>query len=184
MIDQDTADLLTLGANVLSAIGTNAAVIVALWLAYHQGKTKMRVRARIVQLVEMGGTPEKSPSYFNISAVNAGAQDVVVNGIQWTLGWVRKKYMVQIPPVDLLNSRLPKKVLPGESAEFYFPVEILQREARRIATAWHGSRLARLRSTRIRVGVYLSTGEYHLTTPAPEVLQMLRSATPLTEEGT
>ena len=36
MISKSTLDLLTLAANWFAAIGTNAAVMVALWLAYRQ----------------------------------------------------------------------------------------------------------------------------------------------------
>ena len=165
-------------ATWFAAIGTNAAVIVALVLAYRQNFSRVRVNASIIRLIPMGGKASESPRYFNVSAANAGSKDIVITGIQWTIGWFKKKYLVQLPNTDVLNPRLPTKLTAGETANYLFPMEMFEANMGPIAAAWHGSFFARLRKTRIRVGVYLSTGESHLVRPDEEVLKLLKSAAP------
>ena len=178
MISKSTLDLLTLVAYWFAAIGTNAAVMVALWLAYRQNRGRIRVTASIVRLIEMGAKVADGPQYFSVAATNAGARDTVVTGIQWTIGWFSKKHLVQLPNVDALNPRLPIKLSPGETATFLFPIAMFEANMGRIASAWHGSRFARLRRSRIRVGVYTSLGEAHLVCPDTSVLKLLKSAAP------
>jgi hypothetical protein len=178
MISKPTYDILTLVANWLAAIGTNAAVIVALVLAYRQNRPRVNVTARMMHVVDMGERVRSAPLYFNVTAVNTGARDVVVQGIQWHIGWFRKSYLVQLPDNNGLSARLPTKLLPGEVANYLFSEEVFTRNAWRVAELWQGDYFRRLRRKRVRVGVYLSTGENILVAPDERVMKRLIAAPP------
>ena len=175
-MDKLSFDRWTLAANWLSAIGTNAAVIVALWLAIRSGRSKMRVRAEIVSIVTAGEKLTESDRYFSISAVNTGNSDIVVTNVGWTIGFWSKSHFAQLLLVDELNSRLPKKLSPGEAADFYFPLELFRENKKPLAESWQSGIFSLVVARRIRVGVFLSNGTQHEVKPGRPVLAELRSS--------
>jgi hypothetical protein len=132
-------------------------------------------------LVEPGSRVSDRPLYFSVNVVNTGARDIVVSGVQWQVGWLPKAFFVQLTPSDNLNSRVPTKLGPSEEANYFIPEAMFTRNLGRIAAAFQGGWLKRLNNRRVRVGVYLSTGESFLVTPDDSVMKRLRAAPSLPE---
>lgn len=179
-MDKQSLELWTLAANWFSAIGTLAAVVVALWLASRGGRSKMRVQAELVSIVAKGEPYTEADRYFSLSAVNTGSGDVVVTSLGWTLGYWSKTHFAQLPLIDAISSRLPKKLSPGESAHFYFPLSLFRANKAPIAQSWQSGIFSLLVERRIRVGVFLSNGRQHEVEPGKLVLAELRES-PLAE---
>lgn len=168
-----TRELISVIAESLTAIGTVGAVIVALWLANRQSRPALRVRACFVSMVTLGQNVADSPEYFQISVVNAGYQDVVINGLQWTVGVIRKRHLIQIPELPPLAPRLPHRLPPRETTTFLFPKAEFLANFAKLIPARHSGLLGKLLARPVRAGVYLSTGEYFLVPPASAVLDEL-----------
>lgn len=115
-------------AQILSAIGTCGAVIVALYLAASQRRPRLRSVLTDVVIVD-AITPQNSwPRFLRINVVNIGACDAVVTGAAWTSTWSRKGreyYQGFISVHDGAPhgaATLPTTLKPGQSASYYLPV--------------------------------------------------------------
>ncbi|MDQ6769836.1 MAG: hypothetical protein M3Z54_07610 [Gemmatimonadota bacterium] len=175
---RDTWQFINGFAAWLSALGTVAAVIVALVLARRDRGARLRINAGERLLLTVGEKAGTAPRYFYISAVNLGAREVVVSGITWQVGYFRKTKMIQIPPEPPLGSALPARLKLGEDVKFMVPREDFHREIASVRNIVSRSRLPRLAARSIRVGVYLSTGEEALERLDAETRQFVLSNRP------
>ena len=146
-------------AQIVSAFGTLAAVIVALYLARHQNAPRLRVTASRAHLVAQGtGLPPED--VLRIAIANAGYRDVMVEGLGWQIGLFRKAYFYQTLSSHPLGGKLPAKLTPSERVSYTFSwddflpkSEDMRRRFGRFALS------RRVRARTMRVNVSLSTGE-------------------------
>jgi hypothetical protein len=172
MIGHDMFDVLTLLATWFSALGTVGAVIVALYFSLRETRQRLRVHGSIVNVVGMGQTLAGAPEYFNLSVTNEGHRDAVINGIQWKVGVIKVRRYVQIPSGPPLSPTLPHRLAPGASANFMFPSATFVKETLSI----YKHSLRPLLDRKLRVGVWLSTGEDFVVRPDPTVFKEWKAA--------
>ncbi|MBK8247516.1 MAG: hypothetical protein IPK85_08990 [Gemmatimonadetes bacterium] len=153
-------------AQILSAVGTLAAVVVALHLARQQGRARVRATATLGTLLSQGSLDGQE--VLKVGVVNIGHRDAVVEAIGWRIGVVRRRHFFQTLSSHPLAGKLPWKLAPSERATFLFDWATyvlkssdLQRALS--AGAWRWPRVMRLTIT-------LSTGEY-LTFPVDPMLR-------------
>lgn len=114
-------DLLRLLPDWLSAIGTIAAVIVALFLARRDQRIRLAGSANVYVLFERGDL--KNPHYVALTITNVGTRTFMLTGISWRTGVIKKHHFFILPPANDLSSRLPLKLADGDQAALYLPLE-------------------------------------------------------------
>lgn len=114
LLSPETREFLDIGASLLSAAATFAAVVVALWLARQDRRPRLLVRAAVVRAVENGQQyADGIPSVY-MTATNIGSPPIMVTSPCWRVGLVRRKVLYQIPPDYPLNTPLPKELGHGQ----------------------------------------------------------------------
>jgi hypothetical protein len=165
-MDQSDWNIVNAVAQSLSAVGTLAAVVVALQLARRQNAIRLNVRVTVVHTVQIGLPGSDEGPFLNVHLANAGLRDATVVGIGWRIGLWKKNYFAQTLPLNALSATLPKKLTPTDSATFLFPWERYALISRDMRLAFGKRDWARsLRARFTRVTVHLSTGETMLLRP-------------------
>ncbi len=157
-INLDTwAALNAIGA-VFSAIGTVAAVIVALHLARRDYYPRLSITNAIMQTAEPTGSARQILELMTIDGTNIGHSAVTVKGIFWTLGWFRKQTFVTVPYSNSYSTPLPKELTHGQQVFLALPladhIKGLNSFVRYLKERW----FARLLIRSLRCGLYTSIG--------------------------
>jgi hypothetical protein len=117
-------------AQILSAIGTCGAVVVALWIALKPPVLHAQGRVTIQEVFISGGDTVKIngkfPEYVCITLTNIGASDIKLTSLIWTFGKKAKESAYQKAEyrdelIDDVHSPLPVKLAHGEKANYFFP---------------------------------------------------------------
>src|SRR5438093_12793596 len=85
-------------ASWLSAIGTIAAVVFALWIANRDRRIHLKVVAGIRVIAALGQSFDNKNRYINISVTNVGYRSARINVLSWKLGPFKKSWLLQLPP--------------------------------------------------------------------------------------
>jgi len=121
-MDQDTIQLWGIIGTWVAGIGTVSAVIVSLWLAYHQGKVKLKVYAGHRLIITSGSSSR--PEYCSIRVVNVGNRPANVTSVGWEAGWFKnKKHFVQVFGTPGFDD-VPKVLHEGQEANFMVPLRL------------------------------------------------------------
>lgn len=120
-MDRATWEFINSFSSWLSAFGTIAAVIVALYLARIDKRVRLEVSAGI-RLIVTPGVPGPHPEYLAIRIVNIGHREVQVTNIGWKVGLLKKKLAVQTTIKDGLSSDLPVRLKDGQEASYCIPL--------------------------------------------------------------
>jgi hypothetical protein len=157
-IDNDTWAALSAIGSILAAIGTVAAVIVALRLARRDYYPRLTITNAIMQTVEPVGPSGKPLEIMTIGGTNVGHTTVTVKGIFWTLGWFRKQTFITLRYHNPYSTPLPKEITHGQQVLLAQPlsefVKGLDTFVRHLKKRWFGRFLIRS----LRAGLYTSIG--------------------------
>lgn len=146
-------------AQIVSAVGTLAAVVVALYLARHESRPRLSVSASRAHLVSEDDL-QPSEVVLRISVTNAGFRDIMVDSVGWRIGVLRKDYFYQSLSQHPMTHDLPATLAPSARASFVFAWhDFLSKSEpiRRRLGRYRVGRIVRARSLRVTIG--LSTGE-------------------------
>lgn len=113
-------------AQILSAFGTLAAVIVALYIASRDRRFYLDVFAGIRQLVSSGPPSLEGgdQDFVMIQVTNLGARPVTIVWIGWQVGRFKPATFVQIHDyTNYMSSKLPVTLNDGGSASFPIPLK-------------------------------------------------------------
>jgi len=106
----------------VAGIGTVSAVIVSLWLAYHQGRARLIVNAGHRLIITQGS--KVRPEYCVIKVVNRGNRPANITSIGWEAGrFKNKKHFVQALGTPGFDD-VPKVLHEGEEANFMIPFRL------------------------------------------------------------
>jgi len=120
-MDRSTWEFINTFSPWLSALGTIAAVVVALYLARIDKQVRLEVSAGI-RFMLTSGVPGPHPEYLAIRIVNIGHREAQVTNIGWKVGLFKKKLAVQTTRKDGLSSDLPIRLKDGQEANYYIPL--------------------------------------------------------------
>jgi hypothetical protein len=117
MTEQETA-LYQLLADSLAAVGTLAAVFVALWLAKNARQPRLAIYLR--------SRSEDESNLINLTLVNIGTIPITVSGLRWKLTLIEEPlYVDAIQSNDLVS--YPVELNPGQSSVFLITFEQIGR---------------------------------------------------------
>ena len=134
-LSDHTIRVLTMIGGWLAGLGSLAAVVTSLWLAGRSQKLRLHVKVGWRASAKgLGGPPELRRARFHIivSVTNASLRAVMVQRVEWVhrnrMGRIRGG--LSLPPgepldrvganADTRDSRLPRKLEPGEDCELWF----------------------------------------------------------------
>jgi len=106
----------------LAALGSIAAVVTSLFLAFRQTAMRLHVTAAH-RLTVRTGLPLLPPEVLHIDVVNVGFRDVEVTAIEWKASLFRRQCLLQTTCNDGFSSRLPIRLLHGQRAQYYLPFD-------------------------------------------------------------
>jgi hypothetical protein len=148
-------------AGWLSALGTIAAVIVALYLARQDSRIRLKVVVGL-RLVLQENTDER-PEFFSIDVTNVGRRPaniiniIMRDGLRVTrFGFGRQ--MVMRPPVHPWSARVPTTLADGERGNYLLPWPEFEQANGEHVRGHFAGRLGPLRARLFRVGVATSAG--------------------------
>jgi hypothetical protein len=104
----------------LSAIGTLAAVWVALYLAKRATAQKAKVSVGHRVLIQPGAKGP-IPEFVVFNIINTGERPLRITQIGWKVGLWKKRHAVQLYD-DSLSSKLPVELAHGQEASWYVPL--------------------------------------------------------------
>jgi len=113
-------DFINSFANWLSAIGTLAAVWVALYLANRATRPNVQLTVGH-RIVLEPGAKDLIPEYVMFKVVNGGDRPVRITQIGWKVGLFRKRYAVQMCET-ITSSKLPVDLSHGQEASWMVPL--------------------------------------------------------------
>lgn len=141
-------------AGLLTAAGTLAAVIVALYLARKDERIRLEVHAALMVMISGGG--HKPTDVVSISVTNLGRRAATVKLLWWCMGFRKRQNALQKPPA---GSRMPVRLADGEDELYIFPADDMRSGLSEMFGAKYRNRFSRwfwFRS--LRVAVTTSTG--------------------------
>ena len=110
-------------ANWFAAIGTIAAVVVALWLARRQDQPRVSLRAEVSSVWFEEGS-EKNREYLSVYAVNVGDRPVTISHLSLRFGLFRKLWVGVPLPDQEVSSQFPTEITYGKEAKWFIPLKI------------------------------------------------------------
>ena len=103
-----------------SAAGTVSAVVVSLWLARSQQRTRLSVSVG-PRVIVGPGMVGPTPEFVAIFVANLASRPVRIINIGWRVGLFRKRYVMQNASLRPLSSPLPIELAYGQDAKWMFP---------------------------------------------------------------
>lgn len=121
-LESETWNALSAIASILGAIGTLAAVIVALWLALRENKSSLTVGCSLMQV--MGDLPEmkKGTDIVSLTVTNSGMIPTTVKGVWLTMGFFRKQTFIRVPSNNSISTPLPKEITHSQQVSLNWPL--------------------------------------------------------------
>ncbi len=157
-MDRATWEFINSFSPWLSAFGTIAAVVVALYLARVDKRVRLEVSAGM-RLIVTPGVSGPHPEYLAIRIVNIGHREAQVTNIGWKAGLLKKKLAVQTTMKDGLSSDIPVRLKDGQEANYYIPLNENTNWLRDFVKDFLPNKFIRLRSRFIKVTVHTSIGK-------------------------
>ena len=109
-------------AQILSAIGTCGAVVVALWVAL--SPPRLHMSGSVGMRILVGQGVEGRPEYVHISITNNGEREFVISGLAWVTHRRSTLNAYQsggIRDANVHSDVIPHKLSFGETASFFLP---------------------------------------------------------------
>ena len=124
-MSQEELNLVQACASILAAIGTVAAVIVALYLGRRDEKVRLRVEAGFYYQYLIRGIARISyeQEAFNVTVTNIGRRRAAISAVRICVGSWRPKCFGIMFPFNAQNASLPSIIDDGEQAYFSMPQE-------------------------------------------------------------
>ncbi len=142
----------------LSALGTIAAVITALYLARRADKIRLQLRVGIRMIAVRGGVGDHGKEYVW----------VIWKPVPW-----RKSGLIWIAPENQYSSKFPTTIDDGESANYVLPVEEFRERFGDRAREFFAGFAGGIRLKTLRFCVSTSTGDTFYQRPEAELRALL-----------
>jgi len=136
----------------LAALGSIAAVVTSLSLAFRQTSIRLHLTAGH-RFSVWTGTPQLPPEVLHIAFADTGFRDVEVTAIEWKVGLFRRRCLLQTTVDDGFSSRIPVRLRHGERAQCFLPFDSWIGYMREHLAPFH-----RLQVRRLNVQVRTSVG--------------------------
>ena len=122
-MDRTTWQCLNSFADLSSAFGTIAAIVVALSLECQWRRLSVRISNGIFHLVSTGEKSSSLPEYIQILVVNMGIRKHVVQVIDWRTRFFRKKSFGQLRLLTPMSANLRMRLVHGQESAVLLPVD-------------------------------------------------------------
>lgn len=162
---ETTLNIISTIADVLAAVGTVAAVIVALYLARRDENVRLQVHSGFYEQFVRGPSGGHQGSSFGLFATNIGRRPASISAIDLKVGlWKPAVFLLMFPP-DSYNTVLPTTLEDGEQATFLMPKKQFEGEMVKIGPEVR----SRLDKRYIRIGVHARNGGSYYSRLTPPV---------------
>lgn len=172
-IAKETWQFVNTFAPWLSAFGTIAAVITALYLARRADKLRLQLRVGIRTMAVRGGVGDHGKEYVWVSITNLGRRKAHITHMFWKPVPWRKSGLIWIAPENQYSSKFPTTIDDGESANYVLSVEEFRERfgdrARELFAGFAGG----IRLKTLRFCVSTSTGDTFYQRPETELRALL-----------
>lgn len=170
---KDTWQFVNTFAPWLSAFGTFAAVITALYLARRADKIRLQLRVGMRTMAVRGGQGDHGKEFVWVSITNLGRRKAHITHMFWKPVPWRKSGLVWIAPENQYSSKFPTIIDDGESANYVLPVEEFRERFRDRAQDLFAGFGGGIRARTLRFCVSTSTGDTFYQRPEAELRALL-----------
>lgn len=177
---KDQLDALNVLGTWVSAFGSIAAAVVALYLANRAGAQKVRINVATV-ITFTAGHPlfqpeDETKRFLRFEVVNTGDRPVRITNLGWRTGFFRKFHCVQMIPAVVGNSAMPVSLDHGELASWLIPLDNSSNSWERhfADTFLRDAGISKFLS--LRGTCQTSLGNVFVTRPGAELIKRLKSA--------
>lgn len=157
----------------LSAFGTIAAVITALWLARRADKIRLQLRVGIRMIAVQGGVGDHGKEYVWVSITNLRRRKAHITHMFWKPVPWRKSGLIWIPPENQYSSKFPTTIDDGESANYVLPIEEFRERFEDRARELFAGLVGGIRLKTLGFCVSTSTGDTFYQRPEAELRALL-----------
>lgn len=173
-LEIDTWTALSSIATIIGALGTLAAVIVALRLARRDYEPRLLMHTSIMQVAKMGaGGPPHEMLW--ITGTNVGQVPVTVKGVYWQFGWFRPTQFVTVPDSNPYSDQLPKELSHSQQARVVMPATQFKDNLTPFIAYLRARWYRRFFIRYARCGFFTSTAEFSGCV-APSVQKLIQEA--------
>lgn len=172
--DKDTYDLLMLAANWFAAIGTVGAVIASLYFSKRDYRRHLNITATDMHLFHDGkNEASENNLYVIVSATNDGRRPITLEHIIWSIGFLKKRYAIQLHDYKSnISSQFPVVINDGEAVRYPLPISAFKENNMENIRS-HIKRWPSLTILSLRVGFKSSTGKLHWGKPSKSLKQWI-----------
>lgn len=172
-IAKETWQFVNTFAPWLSAFGTIAAVVTALYLARRADKIRLQLRVGIRMVAVRGGGEDHGKEYVWVSITNLGRRKAHITHMFWKPVPWRKSGLIWIAPENQYSSKFPTTIDDGESANYVLPVEEFKERFKERAQDFFAGFAGSIRLRTLRFCVSTSTGDTYYQRPEAELRALL-----------
>jgi hypothetical protein len=122
ILNQNTWEFINSFAGWFSALGTIAAVVVALYFSRRDKTIRLEVFAGYRWLVTLAHG-RNNQQFLCVGIVNIGHREVQITGLGWKVGFFKKVCADQPIINDGISSSVPIRLRDGDEARYYFPFQ-------------------------------------------------------------
>lgn len=155
MFDRETWTFINGFAAWVSAFGTLAAAIIALYLSRQESRVRLAVVAGVRIIVQQGAGERLE--YLCVEVTNIGRRPAQITNLYWRDGYPRGAQFVWIAPRNALSSTVPVILTDGQRANYFVLMSEFFDANGDLAPHFKGPR-GRIRACLYRVGVSTSAG--------------------------
>ena len=121
-VDKSTWDFVNGFANWFAAIGSVAAVAVALYIANRSARPTAQLS--VGHRISIGpSSVEPYPEYIVFRVVNTGDRPIRIVQMGWSIRWPKRRAAVQMFE-ESISSRLPVDLSHGQEASWFVPLNV------------------------------------------------------------
>lgn len=123
-MNQQTWEFINTFAPWLAGIGTLLVVIISLYLARRDQIIRLHVSASVSWVYTKGPQGvHRKPDVVDIRITNLRSRSVLIDGLRWQVGCLKKKHFWQERPQTPHSSELPIKLHDGDEALYQIPLQ-------------------------------------------------------------
>lgn len=174
-MSQQVLNVITAIAAIASAIGTVAAVVVALYLARRDERLRLRVTNAFYIGALVGETRYVTGEEFSLTITNLGHRRVTITGIEFHYGRFRGVRGFVIFPPSPYNTQLPAILEESDSATMAMPIRHFEKTIREFASMVREHRRWPERR-KAWVAAHTSAGKAFRVALHPRAMAMLQGA--------
>jgi hypothetical protein len=159
----------------LSAIGTIAAVITALYIARRADRITLKIALGIRKTAGGDIGLKRGKEIVFLSITNRSRRDATITTLYWLPVPWSKKGIIWLAPQNSYSSAFPITLLDGETAKYLLSIEEFRKNFRDFSRELFSGIRGAIRLRLLRMNIYTSAGDVSKQRPEKPLRELFRT---------